>query len=164
MAFQIWQTLYQFAHFVLKAHFQTLIKLIDDEVLDILYFEITLIDMIIQTSWSTKDNLRHHLSEQTMFIHRRSSTITSHCLYRSMHSSQYIGRLQCKFTTRSNHKRLWCIYRRVNELNQRQKISQRFTATCRRKNHDVLIAMKHCMHRSFLHAVQFYIQTIQYIL
>ena len=61
VAAQAWQKLDEAAHLVLETHLQTLVKLVDDEILDMIRREVALAEMVVQSTWSSEDNLRTNL-------------------------------------------------------------------------------------------------------
>ena len=133
MSTQARQRLDQSAHFVLEAHLQTLVKLINHQVFYMIWRKISLIQMIIETTWSSKYNLRTNLFHHAMLIHRSTTTIASHRTQTAAHILQYVSRLQSEFPTRSYHHRLCLVISSIYKLGKRQKISQCLATTCWRK-------------------------------
>ena len=162
VAAQARQSLDKTAHLVLEAHLQTLVKLVDDQILDMIRREVALAEMIVQSTWCSEDNLRTHLFQYPMLIHRSTTAVASHGTKSRTHILQYGRRLQSQLTTGSNHDCLRLIIAGIYQLRERQEISQRLSTTRRRKNNHILIAMCNRLKSLLLHLIQRDTQFIQY--
>ena len=160
MSTQARQRLDQSVHFVLKTHLQTLVKLINNQVFDVIWRKISLIQMIIETTWSSKYNLRTNLFHHAMLIHRSTTAIASHRTQTAAHILQYVSRLQSEFPTRSYHHRLCLVISSIYKLGKRQKISQCLATTCWRKYHHILVPVQDCLHGILLHIIELNAQFI----
>ena len=162
VAAQAWQRLDEAAHLVLEAHLQTFVKLVDDEILDMIRRKVALAEMVVQSTWSSEDNLRTNLLQHPMLIHRSTTAVASHGTEPRTHILQYGRRLQSQLTAGSNHDCLRLIIARIHQLGKRQEISQRLSTARRRKNNYILIAMCNRLKSLLLHLVQRDSQFIQY--
>ena len=151
---------HQTAHLIMETHLQTFIKFIDYEISDMVTVQIPLIKMIVQTAWSSEDYLWAHLLHHTMLIHCGTTSIASHGTKSATHILEHGGRLQRQLSTRSHHDSLRLIVAGINELRERQEISQRLTTTRRRKHYHISIGVQHGLHRILLHIVEFDTQLI----
>ena len=90
-------------HLVVKSHFKTFVKFVDDKQADAVGRNIPFVKMIIETSGSAEDHLWRNTTHLPMFIHGRTTAITRIRAKSGAHITQYTCRLQCQFPTRHNN-------------------------------------------------------------
>ena len=145
---------YHLTHLITESHGQTFVEFIDDQPLHIVHVKVLLGEMIIQTTRGGKNNLRLHLTDSSVLIHRGTSTIERHGTQAATQVLQDTSRLQCELSARYEYNGLNVVLRRIDALHQREQISQCLTAACRRKDHDIPISMQHRIRGVKLHLTQ----------
>ena len=108
----------------MEAHFKAFVKFIYYYPLDAVNVHIVFIDVVVHSSWSSKYDMGLELTELTMFIHRRSTTIACIAANIVAETAQHIQRLQSQFASRDNDYRLQVIRSRVYHAYQWQNIGQ----------------------------------------
>ena len=92
-ATDIWQLGQQAAHLIAKAHFKTLVELVDNKYADVSRTDIALVKMVVQATWGTENHLWTNLSQQSVLIHGRTSSIAGNTSDACRKSFKHIGRL-----------------------------------------------------------------------
>src|SRR3712207_3481780 len=94
--------------------------------------------MIIKTSRSSKNDYRLLLTQYSVLVHCRPTTIACTRSDSGSHLGNDLRRLKRQLSSRNYNDTLYLVTRHVKLLNYRQKISQSLTRACRRKNNEII--------------------------
>ena len=86
---QAGQALDEFLHFGLEAHLQTLVELVDDQVSDVVSVYVAFVQVVVQATRRTEDNLGAHLFQLTVLVHRGAPSVAGHRAQSATHALQY---------------------------------------------------------------------------
>ena len=118
--------------------------------------KVSFIQMIVETSWCTENDLRSYLTHHPMFIHRHSASIASHGTQTTSHILENSSRLQGKFSSWCNHNSLRHIIASIHQLGKGQEIGQGLSTSRRRKHHHIFVTSQQGMHCILLHGIRGY--------
>ena len=114
-------------HLGLKSHFKTFVELVDDECMHGADVDILLVDVVVQTSGSAKNDMGLELTHLAMLIHRRTTSVAGHAPESASHGSHDVDRLQGKFTTRHDHNALQLTAFGGQTFYKREQVGKRLT-------------------------------------
>ena len=83
-----WQALDEFLHFALKSHLETFVKLVNDQIADTEARDVLLVQMVVQTTWRTKDNVRLDFTQHFVLVHSGTSAIAGGRAHTTAHTLQ----------------------------------------------------------------------------
>ena len=87
--------------------------------------------MVVEASRCSKKNLWLSLTQLSMLIHCRTTTIDSHCAQTAAHRPKHLSRLHGKFASGHYHDDLQRGRSLIDELYKRQQIGQRLASSRR---------------------------------
>ena len=151
-------------HFLLESQFQTFVELVDYQQADLSSFNILLSQMVIHSSRRTDDYRRIERLHRTMFLHSRTSSVTTHHPESGSHGFEYLLYLQGKLPRRCQYHRLHSLHFRIEGTHQRQQVGKGLSRPRRRKQNHVSSLFEQ-REGLALHLVQLiYFEVIQYLL
>ena len=138
-AADVWQLGYQSAHLIAEPHFKTLVKLVDNKYANMGRSDIALVEMVIQTARGSENHLWTNLSQQSVLIHGRPSTIAGDTSNACGKALQHICRLQGKLASRHDNYCLKLVGRDIYEFRHGEQIGKGLSCSCWRKHNYIVI-------------------------
>ena len=167
-AFEAWQHPDDLSHLVLETQLQALVELIDDEGADCCAIEVLLTQVVGSTTGRGDNDVRLHLTQHAVLIHRWTPPVASHSPQATLHRLDDLHRLRSEFAGGNEDEckrpgrgggsgraaELSGVFHGVLELlGERKQIGQRL-ATARGREEHKLVMTSVGSNGLFLHGIQ----------